>query len=168
MNFKNHYLHCSLKEINSKKKKKLKIPKDEKIMFKDYSRTMNSAIRVYGDFETLNIPIHSCTPNFKAYTEKRTQMEMCSFAFIIKSDYLPPKFVLHRGKDSASLFMERLQKDVKEYIETIRMSKKTMNEMTSTQINNHKKCKECYLCKKPFISNAQIRILYHLKNMKRD
>ena len=103
-------------------------------MFKDYRYTIPSAIRVYGDFETLNMPIHSCTPNFKAYTEKRTQMEMCSFAYIIKSDYLPPKFVLHRGKDSASLFMVQLQKDVEEYVERIRMSKKTMNEMTSEQI----------------------------------
>ena len=168
MHFENHHMHCSLKEINSTIKNKLKIPRDEKIMFKDYRYTIPSAIRVYGDFETLNMPIHSCTPNFKAYTEKRTQMEMCSFAYIIKSDYLPPKFVLHRGKDSASLFMVQLQKDVEEYVERIRMSKKTMNEMTSSQIYNHKKCKECYLCKKPFISNAQIRILYHLKNMKRD
>ena len=168
MHFENHHMHCSLKEINSTKKNKLKIPRDEKIMFKDYRYTIPSAIRVYGDFETLNMPIHSCTPNFKAYTEKRTQMEMCSFAYIIKSDYLPPKFVLHRGKDSASLFMVQMQKDVEEYVERIRMSKKTMNEMTSSQIYNHKKCKECYLCKKPFISNAQIRILYHLKNMKRD
>ena len=130
---------------------KVILPSNEKdviLKFKDIEKTLKVPFVIYADFETVNLPVHTCAPNPDySSTTPTTKLEVCGFAYKVvceDSRYTKPT-VIYRGPNAAVKLIESLIKEQKEIREIISHIE---------PIPEHEglldNAKQCCLCKKNF------------------
>ena len=140
---------------------KIKMPKKGTMLkFKNYYQSEKIPFIVYADFECINKPIHSCSPNPEAsYTKKYQKHEPSGFCYYIKcfdDEVFKPKIVSYTGEHAARKFMERLEKDVK-IITSILGKKMIFGEKEREQFDTENKC---WICNGEF-NNDDVKVRDH-------
>lgn len=85
------------------------------LQFDHFERKMQIPFVIYADFESLLIPIQTCSPSTEtSFTHKTHIHEAYSFAYYIKCSYNDnlSKFQIYSGKDSTDKFTEYITADV--------------------------------------------------------
>ena len=152
-----HELNCSTNEAV-----KIKLPKNEFISFKNYANQLKLPFVIYADFESYNIPIHTCKPNPKqSYTINYQKQEPNSFCYYIKCiDDKYSKLVTYRGPDAAKEFVKALACETKNLYRIL----KKVEQMIFTK--EDKKCYDstniCHICNTEITDNKKVRDHCHI------
>ncbi|XP_063391753.1 uncharacterized protein LOC134677251 [Cydia fagiglandana] len=116
---------------------------DKYLHFKNYKNKMKVPFVVYGDFESILVPLDSEKSTSATYnTHKHVP---CSFSYYIHCDYDSnlSKFVIYRGEDCVQKFIKSLRKDADRIIEILQKvvpPKNNSGANTSSDV--------CHICKK--------------------
>ena len=156
----NHKEYCSENEnvkINMP-------PPNTYLKFDKFINMEKAPFVIYADFESLNIPIHTTTPDpNKSYTKKLTKHEPVSFNYYIKSfnesvyksksrTYIKEE---EEDPDVIDVFINWLEEDTKE-IAKLGNKKMIFTDKDEEQFNQ---ASNCWICKK--LLNLQDRVRDH-------
>ena len=132
----------------------IKMPSEEKniLKFRNYLYKIRNPVVVYGDFETINVPIHTSSPNPQSsYQENKTHQQAISYCLYIKSDspnLFESGYYTYFGKDCVKIFVDRVLNIEKEI--SRKLYKYTTaplkTKATHEEINSHCNATHCYLC----------------------
>ena len=128
---------------------------------------MRVPFAVYADFEAFTESISTCSPNNdKSYTKQYQRHKPCSFSYYIKcfnDELFPPQLryytIGEKGEDIGKIFVESLEKDIKEIYRRFRF-KKNMR-ITKEEDNDFQKATDCHICENP-LNNDKVRDHCHL------
>ena len=124
----------------------------EYIYFKNHYKKQRVPFVVYADFECFTEKIDTCQPEEgKSFTNQYQKHSPSGFSYLIKcfdDELLSPKLVHYTAKstddDIPQLFIESLEKDIKEIYNRFKKPKKMV--MTREDRINYKKATHCHIC----------------------
>lgn len=136
------------------------------LKFNNFHKQLKVPFVVYADFESLLKPVHTSEPNpEKAFTIKKCEHEPHSFAYFIKCSYNDnlSKFEMYRGPNAATVFITRLETDVRNLYDKHLKHTKPMSELTLQEIQQFNNAVICYICENPFdAENIKVKDHCHL------
>ena len=158
-----HIEYCS-------KQKAVKVVMPEKgtfLSFKNYFKKMRVPFVIIADFEAFTESISTCSPsNDKSYTKQYQKHTPCSFCFYIKcyDDRLFPPQLRHytireKGENVGKIFVEKLEKEIKEIYLKFRF-KKNMR-ITRKEEQDFQEATVCHICEDS-LNNDKVRDHCHL------
>ena len=112
---------------------------------------------IYLDLECLLLKCDSCSnSNNKSHTEIIRYHEACGyFTTILRNHSKERNIAYHRGKDCLLKFCSDLREKEMDLFNT---EKLLMTPLTHKQQKKYNDSKECYICKKRFITDKKINI----------
>ena len=124
----------------------------EYIYFKNHYKKQRVPFVVYADFECFTEKIDTCQPDDgKSFTNQYQKHSPSGFSYLIKcfdDNLFSPKLVKYTAKspddDIPQLFIESLEKDIKEIYNRFKKPKKMV--MTREDRINYKKATHCHIC----------------------
>ena len=124
----------------------------EYIYFKNHYKKQRVPFVVYADFECFTEKIDTCQPDDgKSFTNQYQKHSPSGFSYLIKcfdDDIFSPKLVKYTAKspdeDIPQLFIESLEKDIKEIYNKFKIPKKMV--MTREDRMTYKKATHCHIC----------------------
>lgn len=124
--------------------------------FQNYHKQLQVPFVVYADFETMLKPIDTSelAPD-KPFTIKTCEHEPYSFAYYIKClhDDSLSKLEIYRGPNTARVFMDRLEVDVRNLYENHLKIVKPMLDLNLEQQSEFDNAKVCFICENPFVAD---------------
>ena len=139
----------------------------EYIYFKNHYKKQRVPFVVYADFECFTEKIDTCQPEEgKSFTNQYQKHSPSGFSYLIKAfddELLSPKLVHYTAKfpdeDIPQLFIESLEKDIKEIYNRFKKPKKMV--MTREDRMTYKKATHCHICEEE-IKDIKVRDHCHL------
>ena len=124
----------------------------EYIFFKNHYKKQRVPFVVYADFECFTEKIDTCQPDDgKSFTNQYQKHSPSGFSYLIKcfdDNLFSPKLVKYTAKspddDISQLFIESLEKDIKEIYNKFKKPKKMV--MTREDRMTYKKATHCHIC----------------------
>ena len=131
-----------------------KFLRPEYIYFKNHYKKQRVPFVVYADFECFTEKIDTCQPDDgKSFTNQYQKHSPSGFSYLIKcfdDNLFSPKLVKYTAKSTddniPQLFIESLEKDIKEIYNRFKKPKKMV--MTREDRINYKKATHCHICEK--------------------
>ena len=122
------------------------------ILFKNYYRKQRVPFVVYADFECFTEKIDTCQPDDgKSFTNRYQKHKPSGFSYLIKcfDDNILAPHLVHYTAESPDdnvprLFIESLEKDIKEIYNKFKIPKKMV--MTREDKIDYKKATHCHIC----------------------
>ena len=158
-----HIEYCS-----RRKTVKVVMPgKGSTLYFKDSHKKMRVPFIVYADFEAFTEGIQTCSPNDdKSYTKQYQKHRPCGFCYYIKcfDDELFPPLLRHytikeRDENIGKIFVEKLERDVKEIYNKFKFKKKMR--ITTEEKLDFQEATVCHICEKT-LDDDKVRDHCHL------
>lgn len=144
---------------------------ENKLKFEHFERQLIVPFVVYGDFESVLVPISTCDGDpTTSYTNPTFKHEAHSFAYYIKCGYddSKSKFVSYRGKNADIEFVQRLESDLKDVFNKYLDVVVPMAPLTPDEEMEFKNADKCAICGRPFTSEqVKVRDHCHLTGKKR-
>ena len=139
----------------------------EYIYFKNHYKKQRVPFVVYADFECFTEKIDTCQPEEgKSFTNQYQKHSPSGFSYLIKcfdDELLSPKLVHYTAKspdeDIPQLFIESLEKDIKEIYNKFKKPKKMV--MTREDKINYKKATHCHICEEEIDKDEDIKVRDH-------
>ena len=126
---------------------------------------------VYADFETINVPIHTCSPSpSSSYTHKKT-LHVCSgFSYTVTSPYFPKKVKTYRGEDAGEKFLRNILEEEKIILNKLEKLEIKNHKLTAEEKKQWEEEKTCHICKEKFLKDStdpkiSPKISIELKNL---
>ena len=124
----------------------------EYLKFKNHYKKQRVPFVVYADFECFTEKIDTCQPDDgKSFTNRYQKHRPSGFSYLIKcfdDDIFSPKLVKYTAEspddDIPQLFIESLEKDIKEIYNKFKKPKKMV--MTPDDEINYEKATHCHIC----------------------
>lgn len=117
------------------------------MQFKNYHCMQDVPYTIYADFETLLEP---CSERTGAHTAKVQKHVPAAFAYYIVCNYdnSRNKLVTYRGIDCATVFVQKLQKDIKRIYKRIKSASESPVPIIYSEDDrtNFERAENCYLC----------------------
>ncbi|XP_050420213.1 uncharacterized protein LOC126833111 [Adelges cooleyi] len=139
------------------------LPSDDKniVEFINWKNIVPVPFCIYADTEAILKPI--APPPNAGGTYDIAEHVACSFAYFVKCDFDSSldKFELYRGADCMSVFVERLERDVKAIARRY-FSPVDMTPLTPAQQAVHDAATVCYVCREPLTPVDKVRDHCHL------
>lgn len=123
------------------------------LKFENYHKQLKVPFVVYADFETIIKPLALAEPDpQKPFTIATCEHQPYSFAYLIKCSYDDnlSKFQTYRGENVPTVFMQRLDTDIRDVYDNYLKHVVPMIAMTPDQIQNYDNATFCHICDKPF------------------
>ena len=146
-----HMEYCS-----NHKAVKVRMPKKGAMLgFKNYNRKMRVPFVVYADFESLTVPISTCSPSDdESYTKQYQKHVPCSYCYYIKSfddELFPPIFqrytITKKDVNVGGIFVRNLEADIKRIY---KKSKRVKPMWTSPEEDyEFEEATVCHICESP-------------------
>ena len=146
---------------------KIEMPFLENIQFKNFYKKQRVPFVVYADFECFTEKIDTCQPEEgKSFTNQYQKHSPSGFSYLIKcfdDNLFYPKLVHYTAKspdeDIPQLFVESLEKDIKEIYNKFKKPKKMV--MTREDKINYKKATHCHICEEEIDKDEDIKVRDH-------
>ena len=130
---------------------KIEMPRG-RIYFKNHYKKQRVPFVVYADFECFTEKIDTCQPDDgKSFTNQYQKHKPSGFSYLIKCSYgnlFSPKLVKYTAESPndnvPQLFIESLEKDIKEIYNKFKIPKKMV--MTAKDKIDYKKATICHIC----------------------
>ena len=140
----------------------------EYIYFENHYKKQRVPFVVYADFECFTEKIDTCQPDDgKSFTNRYQKHKPSGFSYLIKcfdDNLFSPKLVKYTAEspndDVPQLFIESLEKDIKEIYNKFKEPKKIV--MTREDKINYKKATHCHICEKELDEDVKVRDHCHL------
>ena len=131
---------------------KIEMPFLENIQFKNFYKKQRVPFVVYADFECFTEKIDTCQPEEgKSFTNQYQKHSPSGFSYLIKcfdDNLFYPKLVHYTAKspdeDIPQLFVESLEKDIKEIYNRFKIPKKMV--MTQKDKIDFRRATHCHIC----------------------
>ena len=139
----------------------------EYIYFKNHYKKQRVAFVVYADFECFTEKIDTCQPDEgKSFTNQYQKHRPSGFSYLIKcfdDDILTPLLRQYTAKspdeDIPQLFIESLEKDIKEIYNKFKKPKKMV--MTQEDKIDYEKATHCHICEEEIDKDEDIKVRDH-------
>ena len=139
----------------------------EYIYFKNHYKKQRVPFVVYADFECFTEKIDTCQPEEgKSFTNQYQKHSPSGFSYLIKcfdDNLFYPKLVKYTAKspddDIPKLFIESLEKDIKEIYNKFKKPKKMV--MTREDRMTYKKATHCHICEEEIDKDEDIKVRDH-------
>ena len=139
----------------------------EYIYFKNHYKKQRVPFVVYADFECFTEKIDTCQPDEgKSFTNQYQKHRPSGFSYLIKcfdDELLSPKLVHYTAKspdeDIPQLFIESLEKDIKEIYNKFKKPKKMV--MTQEDKINYEKATHCHICEEEIDEDEDRKVRDH-------
>ena len=139
----------------------------EYIYFKNHYKKQRVPFVVYADFECFTEKIDTCQPEEgKSFTNQYQKHSPSGFSYLIKcfdDNLFSPKLVKYTAKspddDIPQLFIESLEKDIKEIYNRFKKPKKMV--MTREDRINYKKATHCHICEEEIDKDVHRKVRDH-------
>ena len=139
----------------------------EYIYFKNHYKKQRVPFVVYADFECFTEKIDTCQPDEgKSFTNQYQKHSPSGFSYLIKcfdDDILTPLLKHYTAKspdeDIPQLFVESLEKDIKEIYNRFKIPKKMV--MTKEDKINYEKATICHICEEEIDKEGDIKVRDH-------
>ena len=139
----------------------------EYIYFKNHYKKQRVPFVVYADFECFTEKIDTCQPEEgKSFTNQYQKHSPSGFSYLIKcfdDELLSSKLVHYTAKSPddnvPQLFIESLEKDIKEIYNKFKKPKKMV--MTREDKINYKKATHCHICVEEIDKDEDIKVRDH-------
>ena len=119
------------------------------LYFKDYSMVRRVPFVIYADFESVLLPVDTCTPKHDASSTTIKQIHVpCGYCIIVVGPSKIHKPQYYRGEDCIDHFFDTLFAWEKAIIKKLKTPVKM--KMTEADKIRLRDAKTCYMCKKPF------------------
>ena len=131
---------------------KIEMPFLENIQFKNFYKKQRVPFVVYADFECFTEKIDTCQPDDgKSFTNQYQKHKPSGFCYLIKcfdDNLFSPKLVKYTAEspdeDIPQLFIESLEKDIKEIYNKFKIPKKMV--MTQEDKIDFRRATHCHIC----------------------
>ena len=139
----------------------------EYIYFKNHYKKQRVPFVVYADFECFTEKIDTCQPEEgKSFTNQYQKHSPSGFSYLIKcfdDNLFSPKLVKYTAKspddDIPQLFIESLEKDIKEIYNRFKKPKKMV--MKREDRINYKKATHCHICEEEIDKDVHRKVRDH-------
>ena len=139
----------------------------EYIYFKNHYKKQRVPFVVYADFECFTEKIDTCQPEEgKGFTNQYQKHRPSGYSYLIKcfdDELLSPKLVHYTAKspdeDIPQLFVESLEKDIKEIYNRFKIPKKMV--MTQEDKIDYEKATHCHICEEEIDKDEDIKVRDH-------
>ena len=131
---------------------KIEMPFPENIQFKNFYKKQRVPFVVYADFECFTEKIDTCQPDdSKSFTNQYQKHKPSGYSYLIKcfdDNLFSPKLVKYTAEspdeDIPQLFVESLEKDIKEIYNRFKKPKKMV--MTQEDKIDFRRATHCHIC----------------------
>lgn len=123
------------------------------LKFQNYSNKLKLPFVIYADFECMLEKLDTCMPNPSSqYVVQLRKHTPYSFAYYIKCsfDNSLSKFELYRGLDAPTVFVNRVEEDVRNIYNMYLKIVKPMKKLTKSQKLEYSNSNVCHICEKTF------------------
>lgn len=145
-----HIHDCKLLETNQK----LEVPTEKKsvVKFKNYSHKEPVPFIIYGDVESILVPIEDNNNNPALKSLKYQKHVAFSIAYYIKCNYdnSLSKFKMYTGADCIQWFVNELQNLAFE-LDDVYKNCVPMNLLSHKEMCEYENATHCHICEKPFL-----------------
>ena len=122
---------------------------------------------VYADFETINVPIHTCSPSPSSSSTHKKTLHVCSgFSYTVTSPYFPKKVKTYRGEDAGEKFLRNILEEEKIILNKLEKLEIKNHKLTAEEKKQWEEEKTCHICKEKFLKDStDPKISIELKNL---
>ena len=124
-------------------------------------------VAVYADFETINVPIHTCSPSPSSSSTHKKTLHVCSgFSYTVTSPYFPKKVKTYRGEDAGEKFLRNILEEEKIILNKLEKLEIKNHKLTAEEKKQWEEEKTCHICKEKFLKDStDPKISIELKNL---
>ena len=137
----------------------IKMPEPEsKIEFKNYRRQLPAPFVIYADFEAITEKVDEKAPQ-KSHTEQYQKHTACGYGYKVVccyDDKFSKPIKIYRGEMAINKFMNDMLAEVKYCQKVVRKHLTKSLEMTDEDEESFQRAEECYICKRPYITDDVI------------
>lgn len=124
-------------------------PNNKYLRFKNYKNKMKVPFVIYGDFESILVPLANEKSNTTSATCNTHKHVPCSFSYYIHCEYDNnlSKFVIYRGEDCVEKFIQSIREDADRIIKILQKvvpPKKNYSDSSGANTSSN----ICHICKK--------------------